>query len=172
MKVVNKKIQASILAGVLLTPSILAPIAEAATTTEQLPTKAMLLQATPEELKTQLTTLIAGLNENSTREDITLASSYMADDLTSIGFTNEEQNFMRAKLVYVEAYFTYNEQIRQLGLQMARLTPLSATLYDDYKNGTVESDLNQLFQKTLTTNQTYENVVKATSNCNFKSIFR
>lgn len=164
MKVVNKKIQASILAGVLLTPSILAPIAEAATTTEQLPTKAMLLQATPEELKTQLTTLIAGLNENSTREDITLASSYMADDLTSIGFTNEEQNFMQAKLVYVEAYFTYNEQIRQLGLQMARLTPTSATLYDDYKNSTVESDLNQLFQKTLTTNQTYENVVKATSN--------
>lgn len=164
MSYVTKKIQVSVLAGALLTPTILTPIAEAAPTmpTSTLLPTAATMSTDPAELKQQLITLVHGLTELATREQITLAKSYITTkQLDKLGFTTEEIKLLTAKVTYIDAYFTYRADIQALGTKLAPLLFTHTNLVDAYEASgvKVKAAYNDIDKKMTATNKTYKKVV-------------
>ena len=162
MSYVTKKIQISVVAGALLTPTILTPIAEAAPTmptSTSLPTAAT-MSTDPAELKQQLITLVHGLTELATREQITLAKSYITtNQLDQLGFTTEELKLLIAKVTYIDAYFTYRADIQALGTKLAPLLFTHTSLVDTYEASGVKAAYNDIDKKMTATNEAYKKVV-------------
>lgn len=162
MSYVTKKIQISVVAGALLIPTILTPIAEAAPTmptSTSLPTAAT-MSTDPAELKQQLITLVHGLTELATREQITLAQSYITtNQLDKLGFTTEELELLTAKVTYIDAYFTYRADIQALGTKLAPLLFTHTNLVDAYEASGVKAAYNDIDTKVTATNKVYKKVV-------------
>ncbi|HJH11299.1 MAG TPA: hypothetical protein K8V30_06375, partial [Metalysinibacillus jejuensis] len=151
----NKKLQASVLAGVLLVPAILTPIAEAAPAVQpsaSLPTQAT-MSTDPVVLKQQLITLVHGLTELSPREQITLAQSYITTNQTNeLGFTDKEKELLEAKVAYIDAYFQHRAAIAQLGQKIAPLLFTHSSLVEAYETSKVQQDYKDIDSKMSSTN--------------------
>ena len=162
MRLLNKKLQASVLAGVLLVPAILTPIAEAAPAVQpsaSLPTQAT-MSTDPAVLKQQLITLVHGLTELSPREQITLAQSYIITNKTNeLGFTAKEKKLLEAKVAYIDAYFQHRAAIAQLGQKIAPLLFTHSSLVEAYKNSDVQTEYEKLNEEIKQTNETYKTIV-------------
>ncbi|WP_108308133.1 hypothetical protein [Metalysinibacillus jejuensis] len=158
----NKKLQASVLAGVLLVPAILTPIAEAAPAVQpsaSLPTQAT-MSTDPVVLKQQLITLVHGLTELSPREQITLAQSYItANELDTLGFTSQELTIIKAKVTYINDYFNYRDEIQKLGQKIAPLLFTHSSLVEAYETSEVQQDYKDIDSKMSSTNTTYKAII-------------
>ncbi|CEA01963.1 hypothetical protein BN1050_01086 [Metalysinibacillus saudimassiliensis] len=155
----TKKIQISVVAGALLIPTILTPIAEAAPTmptSTSLPTAAT-MSTDPAELKQQLITLVHGLTELATREQITLAQSYITtNQRNQLDFTTEELELLTEKVKYINAYFTYRADIQALGTKLAPLLFTHTNLVDAYEASGVKAAYNDIDTKMTATNKAYK----------------
>ena len=158
MRLLNKKLQASVLAGVLLVPAILTPIAEAAPAVQP-PTQAT-MSTDPVVLKQQLITLVHGLTELSPREQITLAHSYItANELDTLGFTSQELTIIKAKVTYINDYFNYRDEIQKLGTKIAPLLFTHSSLVEAYETSKVQQDYKDIDSKMSSTNTTYKAII-------------
>ena len=162
MSLVKYKITVTTLAGTLLVPTLITPIAEAAPvvpTSAALPTAAT-MSTDPVELKKQITTLVHGLTELASKEQITLAQSYIiTNQLDTLGFTPDELDIIKAKVTYINDYFNYRDKIQKLGTKIAPLLFTHSSLVEAYKTSNVQQDYEDIDSKMSATNEAYKAII-------------
>lgn len=160
------KITVTTLAGTLLVPTLITPIAEAAPvvpTSAALPTAAT-MSTDPVELKKQITTLVHGLTELASKEQITLAQSYIiTNQPDTLGFTPQELVIIKAKVTYINDYFNYRDEIQKLGTKIAPLLFTHSSLVEAYKTSNVQQEYATIDSKMKETNKAYKAVVDDTT---------